>query len=75
MTIFFIAQEDLYVYETDPANPNRYRFRDGWEPMRVEHEAVAVRGEPRRTVELKFTRHGPVVMEDPTQDWGVARLG
>ncbi|MEO8450738.1 MAG: penicillin acylase family protein, partial [Gemmatimonadota bacterium] len=65
MTIFWIAQEDLYVYETDPQNPNRYRYLGGWEPMRVEHEAVAVRGGPKRDVELKFTRHGPVVMEDP----------
>ena len=65
MTIFWIAQEDLYVYETDPQNPNRYRYRGGWEPMRVEHQAVAVHGGAKRDVELKFTRHGPVVMEDP----------
>src|SRR6185295_16929408 len=65
MTIFWIAHEDLYVYETDPRNRNRYRYGAGWEPMRVEHEAVAVRGGPNRDVELKFTRHGPVTMEDP----------
>ena len=32
-TIFPIDQEDLYVYETDPADPSRYRYRDAWEPM------------------------------------------
>jgi penicillin amidase len=64
MTIFWMAQEDLYVYETNPRNPNQYRYRDRWEPMRVDREAVAVRGGPKRDVELKFTRHGPVVMED-----------
>ena len=66
-TIFFMAGEDLYVYETNPANPNQYRYQDGWESMRVEQEAVAVRGGPQRTIELKFTRHGPVLMEDPKQ--------
>ena len=35
-TIFPIDQEDLYVYETDPADPSRYRYRGGWEAMRVD---------------------------------------
>ena len=65
LTVFFIAQEDLYVYETDPQDPSRYRYADGWEPMRIEHESVAVRGGTTREVELRFTRHGPVVYEDP----------
>ncbi len=64
-TLFFIAQEDLYVYDTDPLDPNRYRYGGGWETMQVLHESVAVRGGPARDVELKFTRHGPVLMEDP----------
>ena len=65
LTVFPIAQEDLYVYETNPANPREYRYRDGWEPMRVVHESLAVRGGGDTDIELKFTRHGPVVMEDP----------
>ena len=64
-TLFFIAQEDLYVYETDPQDPNRYRYGNGWEAMRAVHESVEVRGAPARDVELKFTRHGPVILEDP----------
>jgi penicillin amidase len=34
LTIFAIDQEDLYVYDLNPANPNECRFRDAWEPMR-----------------------------------------
>ena len=34
LTIFAIDQEDLYVYEPNPADPNQYRY-DGWEPMRL----------------------------------------
>ena len=63
-TLFFIAQEDLYVYDTDPKDPNRYRYGEGWETMRIVHESVAVRGGAARDVELKFTRHGPVLMQD-----------
>jgi penicillin amidase len=63
-TIFPVDQEDLYVYETDPADPSRYRYRGGWEAMRVERETVPVKGQPGVEVELKFTRHGPVLYED-----------
>ncbi len=65
LTIFLIAQEDLYVYDTNPQNPNEYRYQGGWDSMRVVHEKIAVHGDPDRDIELKFTRHGPVVLEDP----------
>ncbi len=65
LTIFPMDQEDLYVYETDPANPDRYRYGDGWEDMRVVSETIPVRGHAAQSVTLKFTRHGPVVHEDP----------
>jgi penicillin amidase len=64
LTIFNVDQEDLYVYELNPADPNQYRYRDGWESMRIVHEKVEVRGEGPRDVELKFTRHGPVIYVD-----------
>ena len=63
-TIFPIDQEDLYVYETDPADPSRYRYRGGWEAMRTIRETIAVKGAAPVAVDLKFTRHGPVVAED-----------
>ena len=65
LTVFAIDQEDLYVYETNPAQPDEYRYRGRWEPMQVLTENVAVKGEGTRSVQLKFTRHGPVLFEDP----------
>jgi penicillin amidase len=66
LTIFaFGDEEDLYVYETNPANPNQYRYQGGWETMNVLNETIKVRGQPDRTAQIKFTRHGPVVHEDP----------
>jgi penicillin amidase len=61
LTIFYIDQEDLYVYET---RANAYRYKGGWEPMRVVKETIEVKGEAPREVELHFTRHGPVVRQD-----------
>ena len=64
LTIFSTDGEDLYVYETNPANPNQYRYRGRWEDMRLVLETIAIRGESPRTVELRYTRHGPVVHQD-----------
>jgi len=64
LTIFNIDQEDLYVYELDPTDPTQYRYKDGWERMRVLRETIAVKGGEPRTVELQFTRHGPVIYTD-----------
>src|SRR5262245_14301440 len=64
-TIVGIDQQDLYVEEINPANPNEYRYRGKWEPMRVEREQIKVKGEAQpREVELKFTTHGPVIYVD-----------
>jgi penicillin amidase len=64
LTIFGTDSEDLYVYDTNPADPNQYKYASEWEPMRVIRETIPVKGETAAAVELKYTRHGPVVYED-----------
>ncbi len=65
MTLSYADQEDLYVYETQEGEPNRYRYGDAWETMETVEETFAVRGVGERRLTLKFTRHGPVISEDP----------
>ena len=65
LTVFGQDNEDLYVYDTNPENAQQYRYRDSWEDMRVIEERFNVEGELAKTsMELKFTRHGPVLYED-----------
>jgi penicillin amidase len=64
LTIFAIDQEDLYIYETNPANSNQYLYKEKWESMRVIQERIQVKGQSSVTADLKFTRHGPVLYED-----------
>ncbi len=66
-TIVGMDQQDLYVERLDPRNPDRYLYRGASEPMRVERERILVRGEAPREVELRFTRHGPVLHLDPAR--------
>lgn len=63
-TIFGMDQQDLYLEKLDPSNPLRYKADNGWQQMRVEKTTIHIKGAPDRTVDLKFTRHGPVLWED-----------
>lgn len=64
LTVFSTDGEDLYVYETNPSDPNQYRYRGEWETMTVINEQISVKGQGAHTAVLKYTRHGPVVFED-----------
>lgn len=65
ITIIGTDQCDLFVEQTDPQNPRRYRVGDRWESMKIVEETVEVRNLPRGlSVELRFTRHGPVIFQD-----------
>ncbi|MGH9462533.1 MAG: penicillin acylase family protein [Vicinamibacteria bacterium] len=55
---------DVFVEEVNPEDPNQVRWQDGWEPMRILSEEIPVKGEAPRTIELKFSRHGPIFFED-----------
>jgi penicillin amidase len=65
MTLFYSDQEDLYVYETKEGDPNQYRYGDGWEAMETVEEGFAIKGANDERLTQKFTRHGPVIFEDP----------
>ena len=64
LTIFGTDGEDLYVYQTNPANPRQYRYQGKWETMRSITERIPVKGQSPAVVQLHYTRHGPVVYED-----------
>lgn len=64
LTIFPIDQEDLYVYERAEASGRAgYRYDGQVEPYRIVTERIPVAGGGAEEVELRFTRHGPVVHE------------
>jgi penicillin amidase len=71
LTIFFIDQEDLYVYQTRPGHTDEYRYRGRWEPMRIVTERIPVRDAPDVEAKLAFTRHGPVLYEDPERNLAI----
>jgi penicillin amidase len=65
LTIVGTDQEDVYVEDVNPANPNEVKWGSGWEPLRVVREEILVKGGAPVVVELKYSRHGPIFQEDP----------
>ena len=72
LTVFNTDGEDLLVYETNPENPDQYRFQGQWETIRIIEETIEVKGGDPVTVELKYTRHGPVTFEDAQRNLAYA---
>jgi len=73
ITIVGTDQADLYVEATDPTDPQRYKVGDTFEPMQIVREALRVRGRSEAaSIELRFTRHGPVIYQDEKRHIAVA---
>jgi len=72
-TIVGTDQSDLYVEETHPDDPRRYKVGERWEPMRIVNDALLVKGRSEPLpIELRFTRHGPVIHQDEGQRVAIA---
>jgi penicillin amidase len=63
-TITGTDQHDVFVEEVNPSDANRVRYNGAWEPLRIVTEQIPIKGEAPRTIELKFSRHGPIFHED-----------
>ena len=68
LTIFSIDQEDLYVYEVNPANSMQYKYQEKWINFRSQKEVIAVKGGTPVVAELLFSRHGPVIFREPEKN-------
>ncbi len=75
-TIVGTDQSDLYVEETDPSDDTLYRVGTRWEKMTVLKEEVLVKGEPAPvTIELRYTRHGPVLYQEARRAYALRWVG
>jgi penicillin amidase len=64
LTIVGTDQQDVYVEELNPDNSAEVKWQGAWEPLRVVREEIRVKGGASQTIELKFSRHGPIFYED-----------
>ncbi|MCW3087030.1 MAG: penicillin acylase family protein [Sediminibacterium sp.] len=64
LTIYETDGEDLYVYDLDPNNLNRYKYQGAWVTMKEIKETIHMKQSGDTTVTLRYTQHGPVTYID-----------
>ncbi|MEW5988965.1 MAG: penicillin acylase family protein [Chloroflexota bacterium] len=55
--------QDLYIEKTNPSNSLQYEYQGEWEDMEVVNEVIKVNGGEDVTLEVRLTRHGPIINE------------
>ncbi len=63
---------DVYVEQTDPDQPRRYRYDDGWREMTSEAVTIAVKGAAPVVRTLERSHHGPIALREGKKAYAVA---
>jgi penicillin amidase len=53
--------QDLFIERINPADKKQYQTPDGWADFQVRNEIIKVKGQPDVTLEVRESRHGPVI--------------
>lgn len=53
--------QDLYIERVNPDDPDQYQTPDGWADFRTRTEIIKVKGQEDILLEVRETRHGPVI--------------
>jgi penicillin amidase len=57
---------DLYIEKINPDNSNQYEVNGQWVDMTLVHETINVAGASPVDLTVRYTRHGPVIYDNPT---------
>jgi penicillin G amidase len=64
--------QDLYIERFDGGRPPRYEFNGQWLQAERYHEVFQVRGGEPVETDVGVTRHGPIIVGDPSQKYAIA---
>ena len=64
LTVFRTDAEDLYVYELNPEDPNKYWHKGEWLNFNKIKELIPVKGKKNYEIDLNYSVHGPVTLID-----------
>lgn len=64
--------QDLFLERLDPTDPGRYLTPGGSEAFTRRREVIAVKGQADEVIEVRATRHGPVISDADARSLEVA---
>ncbi len=64
LTSSYADDQDVFIEEINPENPNEYRTPTGWAPFRTRPSIIQVADGEAETLTLRWTQNGPVLQGD-----------
>ncbi len=61
LTTVGVDDQDIYIEKLNPDNPAEYLTPSGWEPFVTRSERISVKDGTSEQIELKWSRHGPIL--------------
>jgi penicillin amidase len=61
LTSAYVDDQDVYIEELNPANPQEYRTPDGWKKFRSRASIITIKDADPVTLTLRWTDNGPVL--------------
>ncbi len=61
LTSSYLDDQDLFIEELNPGNPEQYRTPDGWKDFVTRRTIIEVADAPPVTITLRWTDNGPVL--------------
>lgn len=61
ITSSYLDDQDLYIEELNPDNPEEYRTPEGYKPFRTSRSIIEIKGGEPVTLTLRWTDNGPVL--------------
>ena len=71
LTTAYLDDQDIYMEEVDKSDPSQYRTANGTAKFEARDTIITIKDEAPRTVQLRWTEHGPVI---PAPHFGVHRV-
>ena len=61
ITSSYLDDQDLYIEELNPENPEQYRTPEGFKPFKTRKSIIEIAGADPVTLTLRWTENGPVL--------------
>ena len=61
LTTAYVDDQDIFIEQLNPDNPEEYRTPDGYKPFETRPSIIPVAGSDPITVQLRWTENGPVL--------------
>lgn len=61
LTSSYLDDQDVFLEELNPENPNEYRTPTGWAPFRSRESIINIKDAPAVTLKLLWSENGPIM--------------